>query len=485
MSWWFPRNKAVDSEASDEEPASDLESVPPVVAGILGLQQASGNQSVQSLLTPNKTQTESEAATIDNLITSPAQRESAGIRIHADDTAARAADSLGAAAYTRGRDIYFGPGKYAPSTSEGRDLLAHELVHALRGDPGQESSESVAALDVVPPSAPSEREAESVGRSHTDGTPLPFATAAKSSAIHLAPLTDAEIAQKLHDAMAGVGVDETAIINLLTPLNRDAAKIKKVKDAYLTSFKTDLEADIRLELSGDGLAHALFLVNAPAPAQPETAANVTKPGTEQHKAKVGDGEVSVRTDIEYKAGTRTFPGAYSVGYSGGKAEDTRWLQFLWSEIVSTQADGTEKHVAATGQPVPAGRTMDLSPDPKAPKHHVDSSKGENPFYESGGTNIRTAAGTTIYDRPSEFSNLIAREFDAGATKVVERDHFDDFLVREYKTIYRVSLVVTWEYTSKTAVTRNTDFQSGSAITGLPAEYKKALVKDYPKFDFIQ
>jgi uncharacterized protein DUF4157/annexin-like protein len=484
MSWWFARNKVEESEASEEEAASDIGSVPPVVAGILGLQQSSGNQSVQSLLAPNQTQAESESANLDNLIESPAKRESAGIRVHTDDRAAKSADSVGAAAYTRGRDIYFGAGKYAPSTSEGRDLLAHELVHALRGEPGQEASEYVEAADVVSPAASSEREAESVSRSHMTESPLSLETSHSASAIHLAPLTDAEIAQKLHDAMAGVATDEAAIINLLAPLNRDASKIKKVKDAYTAAFKTDLEADIRLELGGDSLPHALFLLDAPPPEVPVATATVSKAGTEKHKAKVGDGEVSVRTDVEFKAVGTTYAEGYSVGYTGGKPEDSRWLQFIWSEIVSTQADGTEKRLSATGLPV-SSRTMDLTTDPKAPKYHVDSASTVNPFYESGFASIRTAKGSTIYDRPFEFANIIASEFDKGATKVVEKDHFDDFLIREYKTIYQVSLVVTWEYTSKTAVGRSTAFQSGSAVSALPSEHKKELVKEYPKFDFIQ
>jgi hypothetical protein len=91
--------------------------MPPVVAGLRDLQQTAGNQSVQSLLTPNTTEPDSKTAPIDPLIDSPPKRESAGIRLHTDDRAAKSADSLGAAAYTRGRDIYFGAGKYAPSTS--------------------------------------------------------------------------------------------------------------------------------------------------------------------------------------------------------------------------------------------------------------------------------------------------------------------------------------------------------------------------------
>ena len=481
MSWWSSRNKKTEeSEASEEEAAAEVESVPPVVSGILGLQQASGNQSVQSLLTPNKT----ASATVDNLIDSPAKRESAGIRIHTDDHAAESADSVGAAAYTRGRDIYFGAGKYAPSTSEGRELLAHELVHALHGEPGQELSENVASTEVVPASAPSEREAESKAKSHQSETALSGEPSHTPAAIHRVPLTDAEMAQKLHDAMTGKSVNATAIINLLTGLNRDATKIKKIKDAYSAAFNKDLEAELRLALGSDSLAHALFLMNAPAPETPISTVSGIKPGTEKHTAKVGDGEVSVRTDVEFKLAERTFTEGFSVGYTGAKAEDSRWLQFLWSEIISTQEDGSVKRLAANGLPI-SKIPMDLTTDPKDPKYHVDSARTDNPFFESGSTTIRSAKASTIYDRPYEFADLIEAELNKGATKVVEKDHFADFLVRDYKTIYKVSLTVTWEYTSKTNVTRSTKFESGSAVTGLPSDYKKALVKAYPKFDYIQ
>jgi hypothetical protein len=52
-----------------------------------------------------------------------------GIRIHADEAAAQSALALRARAYTIGGDIVFGPGAYAPATSEGRRTLTHELVH--------------------------------------------------------------------------------------------------------------------------------------------------------------------------------------------------------------------------------------------------------------------------------------------------------------------------------------------------------------------
>lgn len=54
------------------------------------------------------------------------------IRIHADDRAAESAVAVKANAYTVGRDIVFGPGRYAPASVQGRRLLAHELTHTIQ-----------------------------------------------------------------------------------------------------------------------------------------------------------------------------------------------------------------------------------------------------------------------------------------------------------------------------------------------------------------
>jgi hypothetical protein len=54
------------------------------------------------------------------------------IRIHADDRAAASAAAVGAVAYTVGPDIVFGAGRYAPQSTAGRQLLVHELRHAIQ-----------------------------------------------------------------------------------------------------------------------------------------------------------------------------------------------------------------------------------------------------------------------------------------------------------------------------------------------------------------
>ena len=93
------------------------------------------------------------------------------VRVHADASAAEAAQAMHARAYTVGQDIVFGAGQYAPSTRKGRELLAHELVHTIQ----QTSSlgVSTAQLDNQPSSS-EEIEAGQVAHSVLrQATPVP------------------------------------------------------------------------------------------------------------------------------------------------------------------------------------------------------------------------------------------------------------------------------------------------------------------------
>ncbi len=54
------------------------------------------------------------------------------VRVHRDSEAAETAQKLNAQAFTRGRDIVFGPGRYQPQSPHGQRLLAHELTHVLQ-----------------------------------------------------------------------------------------------------------------------------------------------------------------------------------------------------------------------------------------------------------------------------------------------------------------------------------------------------------------
>lgn len=54
------------------------------------------------------------------------------VLLHTDIKAAESARAIDAQAYTVGRDVVFGVGRYAPSTSWGRRLIAHELTHVMQ-----------------------------------------------------------------------------------------------------------------------------------------------------------------------------------------------------------------------------------------------------------------------------------------------------------------------------------------------------------------
>jgi uncharacterized protein DUF4157 len=82
----------------------------------------------------------------------------AEVRVHTDDTAAALAAGVGADAFTRGTDIYFGAGKYQPKSLAGQELLRHELAHVLQQASGEVSE---FAGRVVPPEHPSEAHARS------------------------------------------------------------------------------------------------------------------------------------------------------------------------------------------------------------------------------------------------------------------------------------------------------------------------------------
>ena len=468
------------------------------------------------------------------------------VRIHSDGKAGKSARDLNARAYTVGSDVVFAEGEYQPHTSEGKRLLAHELAHvvqqgagagpvvvqravALTDDDfkalaaqlhdaiyqvGTDEESIFVALQKLEKDATAIKKLIEVYKKEHNGADLEADIRGDMSddelilalelmgikddpkaadVVGTAPATDAEfktVARKLLAAMDQAGTEEEEIYGQLMPFNRDDTKLTKLKTIYQSELSggitgSGLEADIKSEMSSDELAYALFLLNAPQPeTTPQSGATITKAGTKAHDVKVPGGEITVETGLEIQtpSGT-TFADTYSVAYEGGQSKESRWLQFIWSEILATQADGSVKTVDETGLPTSNG-TMDLTTDPSSPKYKVDAATSASPFYEKGGVDIRTATATTLLDRPFEFSNAIKRQFDAGATKVVERDHFEDFLVRDYKSIYHISLYVEWIYTSKTVSTRKTHFKSGGKVTAMDSAMREQLLKEYPKFEYI-
>jgi hypothetical protein len=92
-----------------------------------------------------------------------------GVRVHTDDAAAQAADSVGARAFAVGNNIAFAQGTYAPQTAGGRELIAHEVAHTVQQRGGQQAMQT--KLATTQPGDTAEQEADVAAKSMVTGTP--------------------------------------------------------------------------------------------------------------------------------------------------------------------------------------------------------------------------------------------------------------------------------------------------------------------------
>jgi hypothetical protein len=70
--------------------------------------------------------------TTKNFMQSRMDADFSQVRIHTGDYAAQLSNQLNAQAFTVGNDIYFNSGKFSPSTTQGKKLIAHELTHTIQ-----------------------------------------------------------------------------------------------------------------------------------------------------------------------------------------------------------------------------------------------------------------------------------------------------------------------------------------------------------------
>ena len=102
------------------------------------------------------------------------------VRVHTDDFAGRQAQALGASAFTIGKDVFFGSGRYQPDTADGRRLVAHELVHTVQQRDRVVSRSALGPDSVSRPSDPLELEADRIAArvvaDETDAASSPVAT---------------------------------------------------------------------------------------------------------------------------------------------------------------------------------------------------------------------------------------------------------------------------------------------------------------------
>jgi hypothetical protein len=63
-------------------------------------------------------------------------RDFSHVRVHTNSSKA---PEVGALAYTQGSDVHFAPGQFRPNSSQGRQLIGHELAHVVQQGDGRVS----------------------------------------------------------------------------------------------------------------------------------------------------------------------------------------------------------------------------------------------------------------------------------------------------------------------------------------------------------
>ena len=316
------------------------------------------------------------------------------------------------------------------------------------------------------------------------------ADAKQAALVGQMPATDAEFkaaAKALYAAMKGMGTKIETLYGVLIPFNRDKAALDKLKAVYQTELAggltgKGLEADIKDEwgLSKNEESYALYLLNAPPPGTPHAGPALTAAGAEAFKTTVPGGELSARTGASMGA---PYDQMYSLGYKGGLANESHWLQFIWREVCVTDAKGKNSRLADSI--TTTGGTCNLTTDPDAPNYNTDSASPTSPFYEAGGMHGRTDDSITMFDMPAPATAFVTREFAGGAKKVVSRAHFNTFLVRDYKVLQQVKVDVEWTFVTAASPPRVQSARSEGDADSLPKDMKLRLVAQYPLFAYIK
>lgn len=86
-----------------------------------------------------------------------------GVKVHTSAESDTLNRELGAKAFTTGQDVFFRSGAYQPQSSDGQELIAHELTHVVQQSSGTVSSGE--GMTVNPPGDAYEQEADSVSKS--------------------------------------------------------------------------------------------------------------------------------------------------------------------------------------------------------------------------------------------------------------------------------------------------------------------------------
>jgi hypothetical protein len=99
-----------------------------------GMGEAEATPQFQSKLESSKGSGNSLPGDIQQEMGSKMGADFSGVKVHTGGEANSMSESINAKAFTSGQDIYFGSGQFDTNSKQGKELIAHELVHTQQQD---------------------------------------------------------------------------------------------------------------------------------------------------------------------------------------------------------------------------------------------------------------------------------------------------------------------------------------------------------------
>ncbi len=162
------------------------------------------------------------------------------VRIHSDARSAESARAVDALAYTVGNDVVFAAREYAPTTAEGRRLLAHELAHVVQQD---EAAQAGGPLWVGAPDGPEEAGADRAAEAALAGrAAVPGSRPARASRRKLARRV---VTSRVHCTGGADGAPADPVADL-TPIVDRADRLAFAASLLLTVESALMAAGMRV-----------------------------------------------------------------------------------------------------------------------------------------------------------------------------------------------------------------------------------------------
>lgn len=185
-------------------------------------------------------------------------RDFSQVRVHTDGRAAESARAVDAAAYAVGADLVFDQGRYAPDSSAGKRLLAHELAHVVQHDAEpvlrRQPKDPAAGDQAAPDGKSATGDIRPLVQTFLDGKATPEQKAELKRKLLAGELTEAEV----NALQRGVeGEFKGALEKMLPPqAGGKAGSLQITFPKEVADVHTFFQAKLRLGLSGAAKAAA-------------------------------------------------------------------------------------------------------------------------------------------------------------------------------------------------------------------------------------